>query len=31
MRFDDLSLLLRVVEIRMVLHILAHGVRLDVL
>jgi hypothetical protein len=31
MRFDDHGLLLGVIEIQMVLHILAHGVRLDVL
>jgi hypothetical protein len=31
MRFDDLSLLLGVIEIQMVLHMLIHGVRFDVL
>jgi hypothetical protein len=31
MSFDDLGLLLGVIETRMVLHILAHGVRLDIL
>jgi hypothetical protein len=31
MRFDDLGLLLGVIEIHMVLHILAHDVQLDVL
>jgi hypothetical protein len=31
MRFDDLSLLLGVIETRMVLHILVHGLRFDVL
>jgi hypothetical protein len=31
MRYDDLGLLLGVIEIQMVLHILALGVRLDVL
>jgi hypothetical protein len=30
-RFDDLGLLLGVIEIQMILHILAHDVRLDVL
>jgi hypothetical protein len=31
MSFDDLGLLHRVIEIQMILHILAHGIRLDVL
>jgi hypothetical protein len=31
MSFDDLGLLLRVIEIHMVLHMLAHGVRFDIL
>jgi hypothetical protein len=31
MSFDDLSLLLGVIEIRMVLHILVHGLRFPVL
>jgi hypothetical protein len=31
MNFDDLDLLLRVIEIRMVLHILIHGLRFLVL
>jgi hypothetical protein len=31
MSFDDLDLLLRVIEIRMVLHILVHGLRFPVL
>jgi hypothetical protein len=31
MRFDDLGLLLGVIEIQMVLHILALGVRFDIL
>jgi hypothetical protein len=31
MNFDDLGLLLGVIEIHMVLHILVHGVRFDVL
>jgi hypothetical protein len=30
MSFDDLSLLLRVIEIQMVLHILVHGLRFSV-
>jgi hypothetical protein len=29
--FDDLSRLLRVIEIQMVLHMLVHGIRFDVL
>jgi hypothetical protein len=29
--FDDLSQLLRVIEIQMVIHMLVHGVRFDVL
>jgi hypothetical protein len=31
MRFDDLSLLLRVIETQMVLHILVHGLRFPIL
>jgi hypothetical protein len=31
MRFDDLGLLLRVIEIQMVLHMFDHGVRFDIL
>jgi hypothetical protein len=31
MRFDDLSLLLGVIEIRLVLHILVHGLQFSVL
>jgi hypothetical protein len=31
MSFDNLGLLLGVIEIQMIIHILAHGVRLDVL
>jgi hypothetical protein len=31
MSFDDLGLLLGVIEIQMVLHMLVHGVRLNVL
>jgi hypothetical protein len=31
MRFDDLGLLLGVIEIQMVLHMLDHGVRFDIL
>jgi hypothetical protein len=31
MSFDDIGLLLGVIEIRMVLHILVHGVRFPVL
>jgi hypothetical protein len=31
MRFDDLGLLLRVIEIRMILHILVHKFRFSVL
>jgi hypothetical protein len=31
MSFDDLSLLFRVIEIRMVLHILVHGLRFPIL
>jgi hypothetical protein len=31
MSFDDLGLLLRVIEIQMVLHMLVHGILFDVL
>jgi hypothetical protein len=31
MRFDDLSRLLRVIEIQMILHMLVHGIRFDIL
>jgi hypothetical protein len=31
MRFDDLGLLLGVIEIQMVLHMLVHGIRFDAL
>jgi hypothetical protein len=31
MSFDDLGLLLRVIEIRVILHILVHGLRFPVL
>jgi hypothetical protein len=31
MSFDDLGLLLRVIKIRMVLHMLVHGIRFPVL